>query len=187
MAFSVAKFGEAADCQQAIASALAEPWDLITLDITMPGGGINALQQIRAQCPEIPVLIISMHTQQHYVTQAFKSGASGFLGKTSAGDELIHAVSRIRNGGTYLDNTIAEDWMTQLGPHTGDALHARLSKREFDVMRRIASGNSTRSIANDLQLSINTINTYRTRVLEKMQMLTNAELTSYALTTQLVE
>ena len=186
-AFKISELGEAADCQQALDAALAKPWDIVILDISMPGcGGLGVLKEIRAQRPQLPVLMVTMHAEQHFVVRAFRAGAAGYLHKTSLSGELIKAIESIRDGGLYLSTAMAEQWVAVRSYDTGDILHERLSKREFEILRRIASGKTVREIADNLHLSINTINTYRLRVLEKMQLFTNADLTRYAINNQLV-
>jgi len=186
--FKDAQFGEAENSQQTLDAALHHPWDLIILDISMPGrGGLDVLKEIRAQCPKVPVLMLSMYTERQFAVRAFRAGANGYLTKASAGAELIRAVERILTGGIYVSTDLAEHLVSVLSGAPGGVLHERLSSREFEILRLIASGNTVKEIATNLCLSGNTISTYRTRILEKMKMHTNAELTHYAISNKLVE
>jgi two-component system invasion response regulator UvrY len=187
-AFKGAKFGDAENCQQALETALAHQWDLIILDISMPGrGGLDVLKELRAQCPKTPVLVLSMHAERQFAVRAFRAGAAGYLTKASATVELIKAVEHILAGGRYVSAVLAEQMASELGRTGGGLLHERLSDREFEILRLIASGKTVKEIAAELVLSGNTISTYRTRILEKMKMRTNAELTHYAISNTLVE
>lgn len=186
-AYKDAKFGEAEDCGETLKSVLAHPWDLVILDVSMPGrGGLDVVKEIKAQQPKTPVLMLSMHDERQFAIRALRAGASGYLTKASAGTELLKAVERILAGGRYVSAALAEQLAAALG-HAGDeVLHERLSAREFEVLRQIASGKTVKEIAHELKLSGNTISTYRARILEKMSMRTNAELTHYAISNNLV-
>ena len=186
--FKEADFGEAGDCRQTIEAALAQPWDLVILDLSMPGcGGLEVLKELHAQCPKLPVLVLSMYAERPFAVRAFRAGASGYLTKASAGAELIRAVERILEGGRYVSTVLAEQLASELGHAAPGLLHERLSDREFEILRLIASGKTVKQMATELVLSGNTISTYRTRILEKMKMRTNAELTHYAISNNLVE
>ena len=187
--FTDAEFGEAEDCRQALETALKHPWDFVILDISMPGrGGLDVLKAIRAQRPTLPVLVLSMYAEQQFAVRAFRAGASGYLTKASAGAELLRAINRILAGGRYVSTVLAEQLAAELGSPAGDSRpHERLSDREFEILRRIASGRTVKEIADELALSGNTISTYRARILEKMKLSTNAELTHYAISNKLVE
>jgi DNA-binding NarL/FixJ family response regulator len=187
-AFPDAEFGEAEQCEQALQTALAQPWDLVILDISMPGrGGLDVLKEIHARRPTMPVLILSMYTERQFAVRAFRAGASGYLTKASAGAEMLRAVNHILGGGRYVSAELAEQLVTVLDSSAGAMLHERLSAREFEILRLIASGKTVKEAATELGLSSNTISTYRSRILEKMQMRTNAELTHYAIANQLAE
>ena len=187
-AFKDVVFGEAEDCRQALEAALAQPWDLIILDISMPGrGGLDVLKELHAQRPKTPVLVLSMYTERQFAVRAFRSGASGYLTKASEGSELNKAVERILSGGRYVSSVLAEQLASELGTIGTGVLHERLSDREFEILRLVASGKTVKEIAEELSLSGNTISTYRARILEKMKMRTNAELTHYAISNNLVE
>jgi DNA-binding NarL/FixJ family response regulator len=187
-AFKEVEIGEAGDCREAVEAALAQPWDLVVLDISMPGrGGLDVLKELRAQRPNMPVLVLSMYAEQQFAVRAFRSGASGYLTKASASSELLKAVERILAGGRYVSTVLAEQLATELGNIGTGVLHERLSDREFEILRLIASGKTVKEIADELCLSGNTISTYRARILEKMKMRSNAELTHYAISNKLVE
>jgi DNA-binding NarL/FixJ family response regulator len=186
--FKNMEFGEAENCQQALEMALAQPWDLILLDISMPGrGGLDVLKEIHAQRPMIPMLMVSMYAERQFALRAFQAGAMGYLTKASAGAELIRAVQHILAGGRYVSTQLAEQLASVLSNASGGMLHERLSAREFEILRMISSGKTVKEIAEELALSSNTISTYRMRILEKMHMRTNAELTHYALSNKLVD
>ncbi len=186
-AFKEVTFGEAENSQQALDLALANPWDLVILDVSMPGrGGLDVLKEIHAQHPAMPVLMLSMYEERQFAVRAFRAGASGYLTKASASTELIKAVERILDGGRYVSTALAEQLASVLGAGNR-SLHERLSDREFEILRIFASGKTVKEAAAQLSLSVNTISTYRTRILEKMAMHTNAELTHYAISNRLIE
>ena len=187
-AFPGVEFGEAEDAQQALAAALAQPWDLIILDISMIGqSGLDVLLEIHAQRPRIPVLMLSMFTERQYAVRALRAGACGYLTKASAGAELIRAVEHILAGHRYVSAALAEQIASVLGHIPTGPLHERLSNRELEILRLIASGMTLSEMVLHLALSCNTISTYRARMMEKMQMHTNAELIHYAVLNQLVD
>ena len=187
-AYTGATFGEAGDCRQALEVATRQEWDLIILDIAMPGrGGLDVLKELRTLCPKTPVLVLSMHAERPFAVRAFRAGAAGYLTKASAGAELLRAVERLLAGGRYVSAELAEQLASELGHVGGDVQHERLSAREFEILRLIASGKTVKEMAAELTLSGNTISTYRTRILEKMKMKTTAELMHYAISNKLVE
>ena len=187
-AFKEAEFGEAENCQQALVAATSQPWDLVILDISMPGrGGLDALKEIHALCPKLPVLILSTYEERQFAMRAFRSGASGYLTKASAGSELIRAIERILAGGRYVSAVLAEQMASVLGKSDTEVLHERLSDREFEILRMFAAGKTVKEIAAELSLSVNTISTYRARILEKMKMRGTAELMHYAINNNLIE
>ena len=161
-------------------------YDLVLLDINLPDrSGLETLENIRHTKPALPVLIISVYPEQQYAVRALKSGASGYLTKESAPDELIHAVHTILNGNRYITQSIAEHIFKFLD---SDGLpHLRLSNREYEVMIHLAKGKSLKEIGEILLLSEKTISTYRSRIMEKMNMKSNAELVKYALLNKLIE
>ncbi|CAN5533042.1 response regulator transcription factor [soil metagenome] len=162
-------------------------WSLLISDISMPGrSGIETLKQIKEIYPDLPVLMLSMHPEEQYAIRSLKSGASGYLTKESAPDELILAVKSILNGKKYIPISIAEKLADHIGVKNHEFPHSILSDRENDVFILIASGKTVTEIASQLSLSVNTISTYRARILEKMHMKTNAELTHYAFSNNLL-
>lgn len=180
--------GEAEDAQQVLEQVRAQDWDLVILDITMPGrSGVDALREIRALQPKLPVLVLSMHPDSQYGKRVLKAGASGYMNKESAPEELIKAVRKVLTGGTYVSPAFAERLATDLRKDPRRPLHETLSDREFEVLRLIGTGKTVCDIANLLSLSDKTISTYRARILEKMNMKTNAELTRYAIQNNLSE
>lgn len=186
--FPAVEFGEAENSQQALDAALSHQWDFIILDISMPGrGGLDVLKELRAQRVKTPILMLSMYTERQFAIRAFRAGASGYLTKASAGAELTRAVEHVLAGGRYVSAQLAEHLASVLSGAGGGMAHERLSDREFEILRLIASGKTVKEMAVELSLSSNTISTYRARILEKMQMRTNAELTHYTISNKLIE
>ncbi|MCS7000388.1 MAG: response regulator transcription factor [Bacteroidota bacterium] len=156
--------------------------DIVILDISMPGmDGLETLRILKQEKPNLPVLILSAYSEDQYALRALRSGANGYLMKTSATEELVEAVQRIVEGGTYLSPSIAQRVTTQLGKTADLPPHHILSDREFEVMRKIASGKTLTQISQELNLSIKTVSTYRSRILEKMKFRDNADITQYAI------
>src|SRR5215471_672412 len=186
--FKRAEFGEARNAQEAIARAAKEKWDVAVLDVTMPGrSGLEVLKEMKRLRPNMPVLVLSMHPEDQFAVRILKSGAAGYLTKESAGEELVGAIRKVVNGGRYVSPSLAERMASYLDIDVRKAPHERLSDREFLVLRMIASGKAVSQIARELTLSVKTISTYRARILEKMDMKNNAELTHYAVQMKLVE
>ena len=187
-AFGQAEFGEAADSRQTIEAVLKHHWDLVILDLSMPGrNGLDALKELKTHRPALPVLVLSMHPEQQYAVRAFRLGAAGYITKANASAELVRAVGRILAGGRYVSASLGEQLASELSEPGRGALHEKLSDRELEILRLIASGRTVKEIAAELTLSVNTISTYRARILEKMKMRTSAELTHYAISNGLVE
>lgn len=185
--FNGAVFGEARNAQEALARVLKERWDVAVLDITMPGrGGLEVLKEMKRVRPKMPVLVLSMHPEDQFAVRMLKAGAAGYLTKESAGNELVGAIARVVAGGRYISPSLAERMALYLDLDVQKAPHERLSDREFLVLRMIASGKAVSQIARELCLSVKTISTYRARVLEKMDMKNNSELTHYAMQKGLV-
>ena len=166
---------------------LEEVFDAVILDLSMPGrSGIDLLAEIKHRHAKLPVLILSLHGEEQFAVRALRAGAAGYLTKAAAPDQLVTAFEKIVRGGRYISETLAERLAANAGGDTTEAPHDRLSNREFEVMRGIASGESVGEIASRMHLSVKTVSTYRTRLLEKMGMETNSELTRYALQNGLV-
>ncbi len=186
--FKRAVFGEARNAQEALERVSHEKWDVAVLDITMPGrGGLEVLKEMKRLRPKMPVLILSMHPEDQFAVRMLKTGAAGYLTKESAGEELVGAINKVMAGGRYISASLAEHMATYLDMDVQKAPHERVSDREFLVLRMIASGHTVGQIAKELSLSVKTISTYRARLLEKMGMKNNAELTHYAVQQGLVE
>jgi DNA-binding NarL/FixJ family response regulator len=180
--------GEADDGNKALELAREQRWDIILLDITMPGkGGVEVLQQLRRERPTVPVLILSAHPEDQLGLRLLKAGAAGYLTKDKAPQVLLAAIRKVLHGGKYVSESLAEKAILQLASETTRPRHETLSDREYQVMRMIASGKTIKQIGKELFLSVRTVSTYRARVLEKMQMKTNAELIRYALQNKLID
>ena len=185
--FRDVSIGGAGTAEQALTQLDAENWDLVILDITMPGrSGVDVLRNLKALRPKLPVLVLSMHPEDQYGKRVLKAGASGYMNKESAPEELIKAVRKLLSGGRYVSPTLAETLAVDLGRDDGTPAHERLSDREFEVLRKMASGKTVGQIAQELHLSVPTVSTYRARLLEKMGMSNTAELIRYALNHHLV-
>lgn len=179
---------EAEDAASAIRKAAERDWDIVILDISLPGRtGLEALAEIKRLRPATPVLMLSMHPEDQYAIRALRSGASGYLTKDQAPEEIAKAVRRILAGGRYVSQELAEKLAAALDPAMDRAPHEALSEREYQVLRLIASGRTVSEIGRDLHLSVKTVSTYRARVLEKMGMASNADLTRYAIKAGLVD
>jgi two-component system invasion response regulator UvrY len=178
---------EVADGNQLIKEVRSTKYDMVISDLSMPGrNGMEALKQLKEEFPKLPVLILSMHPEDQYALRVIKAGASGYLTKDSDPDEMVKAVTQILNGRKYITASLAERLAENIGIDVKGDLHETLSDREFDVMKLIASGKTVSEIAEILSLSVTTISTYRARILEKMNMKTNAEITHYAIESKLV-
>ena len=181
--------GEARNSQEVIEKIGKEKFDVLVLDITMPGkSGLEVLNDIKKLQPNTPILILSMHPEEQFAIRALRSGASGYLTKDSAPEELVTAVKKIHGGGKYVSDSLAEVLAFDLEERGKGRVvpHENLSDREFQVMCLIAAGKSVKEIAQDLFLSVKTISTYRARILEKMKMRSNSELTYYAIQNKLI-
>ena len=187
-AFSRATFGEAGTAQETLEQVRRQDWDVVILDISMPGkSGLDILDDLKRLRPTMPILLLSMHPEQQFARRALKSGAAGYLTKDSVTEELKEAVKKIVGGGRYVSATLAEKLAVDLRQGADTPLYELLSDREFQVLRMIASGKTVKDIAEDLSLSVKTVSTYRGRILEKTGIRTNAELIRYALESQLVD
>jgi two-component system invasion response regulator UvrY len=179
---------EAVDGNEAWKKIKAGSYDLVILDISMPGmSGLDVLQNIRERNLQIHVLMLSVHPQEQYAVQAFKMGASGYLSKDSASEELTVAIKKIASGGRYIGKAFAEQLAFNGFDSTEKLAHEKLSAREYQVMIMLAKGRSVTEISKEVFISGKTVSTYRTRILEKMGLKKNAELTIYAIKNNLIE
>ena len=182
------EFGEAGSGPEALRLVREHDWDVAVLDLSLgERSGLDVLKELKQITPRLPVLILSMHSEEQYARRAFRAGAAGYLTKDSPSTELVTAIERVRKGGRYVSSALAERLVLSLERDSEQPLHGTLSDREFEVLRLIASGKAVGEIADILSLSNKTISTYRARILEKMGMRTNAELTYYAIHNRLVE
>ena len=185
--FRRAVFGEARNAQEALELVWKENWDVVMLDITMPGSsGLEVLREIKKSRPKLPVLVLSMHPESQFAVRVLKQGASGYITKESAPEELAGAIKKVLAGGRYVSAILAQTLAARLSSDTQKPRQELLSDREFHVLCLMASGKLVSEIARELSLSVKTISTYRTRILEKMGMSNNAELMRYAMQHQLV-
>jgi DNA-binding NarL/FixJ family response regulator len=181
-------FGEASTAQEALKLVREENWDAVVLDISLGGrSGLDVLKELKQIQPRLPVLVLSMHSEEQYARRAFKTGAAGYITKDNSRAELVKAINKVADGGRYVSPSLAERLAFDIERGTDRPLHEALSHREFEVMRLIASGKSVIEIAALLSLSDKTISTYRSRILVKMNMRTNAELIRYAVKNRLVD
>ncbi|MGE3403991.1 MAG: response regulator [Vicinamibacterales bacterium] len=185
--FEQAVIHEVGSAHEALALARTQSWSVVILDLSLPdASGLDVLKKIREARPRLPVLILSMHAVDQFARRAIAAGASGYLTKEAADAELVTAVMRLLRGGKYFGADVLEG-MTVRHPGGDERPHERLSDREYQVLRMIGSGKTVSEIAQALSLSVKTVSTYRARVLEKMGMRTNAELTHYAVRHGLAE
>jgi len=186
-AADTAEFGEARNGPEGLQLVRDHDWDVVVLDISLGGrSGLDVLREIKQLRPRLPVLILSMHAEEQYAMRAFKAGASGYISKSSSRDELRQAILKVVGGGRYVSPALAERIVVELT--TSDKHpHETLSNRELEVLCLIASGKTVGEISRQLSLSDKTISTYRRRILDKMGMKTNAELTHYAIRSGLVQ
>ena len=180
--------GEARNGQEVVDLSRRVPWEVAVLDYNMPGkNGLELIKELRQRYPGRAVLILSMYPEDRYAVRALKAGASGYLTKESAPDELVSAIRKVASGGRYVTPSLGEKLALELEDNRGKPLHETLSDREYQVMWMIASGKTVRQIADELFLSPNTVSTHRTRILRKMNMKANAELMHYAIAHHLVD
>jgi len=186
--FQHAKVGEAGNSHEMLELLRRKPWDVAVMDISMPGmNGLDALKLVKQEFPDLPVLILSMHPEEQYAIRMFKAGADGYLTKVSAPEELVKAIKKVQGGGKYVSPSLGEALAVTLNPGAEKNPHELLSDREYQVLCLIGSGKTISEIADQVNLSVTTISTYRARILEKMRMKTNAELTRYAIQHELEE
>jgi two-component system invasion response regulator UvrY len=181
-------FGEASTAPEALRLAGAQRWDVAVLDLSLGGrSGLEVLAELKRIHPQLPVLILSMHSEEQYARRAFKAGAAGYITKDSPRAELLKAINKVMKGGKYVSPALAEQLVFDLERGSDRPPHETLSNRELEVMIHLAAGKSVSEIAALLSLSDKTISTYRARLLEKMGLKTNAELIHYAIQNKLVE
>jgi len=180
--------GEAGSCREVLAKLKQGEWDVVVLDLNFPdGNGLDLLREIKRERPKLPILILTIASEDQYAVRALRSGASGYLTKESAPEELVQAVRKVVAGGRYVSPKLAERLAVMIDRDAEQPPHDQLSEREFQVFRLLASGHAVSQVAEELHLSVKTVSTYRARVLEKMNLRTNAELTVYAVRNHLVE
>lgn len=185
---SVREIGEAANGRDTLEQLRTREWDLVLLDIFMPDqSGLDILRHIQTDHPKVRVLILSGLPEKQYAVSVLRAGASGYLPKDSAPEDLIKAVQTVLAGRRYVSPEVAELLVAGMDKDPGSQQHERLSAREFQVLSKLAAGRAVSEIANELELSVKTVSTYRSRVLEKMGLKTNADLTSYALRHGLIQ
>ena len=180
--------GEAATGVETVSLVRAEPFDVVLLDISMPDrNGVDTLKQLKQIRPEMPVLMLSAHAEEQYAVNLLRAGAAGYVGKDSASTQLVSAIRTVAHGRKYVSQDLAQQLADGVSGRGGEPLHAQLSQREFQIFCKLASGMPVSKIAKELFLSVKTVSTYRSRVLEKMGMKTNADLTYYAIKNKLIE
>jgi two-component system, NarL family, invasion response regulator UvrY len=178
---------EATSGEQVIDKIRGQEYDLLVLDISMPGGsGLDVLSEIKSLKPKLPVLVLSLHSEEQYVVRALKSGAAGYLTKGSPSQELVEAMLEIAMGNRYVCASVSESLAKSICPEAGGQPHKHLSYREFQVMRMMVAGMTPHRIAKELMVGIKTVDTHRTRILQKMELKDNDDLTRYAIQHNLV-
>ena len=178
---------EVNDAEAAINKTITNEWDILICDLSMPGrSGLDVLQHVKQNLLKLPVLILSIHPEEQYAIRALRAGAAGYLSKDAATEELVKAVQRILQGRKYISSSLAEIMASELDQDTSKPPHELLSDREFHVFKLIADGKSVSEIAEQLSLSITTVSTYRSRILDKMEIKTNADMTRYALENKII-
>lgn len=181
-AYPSALIAEAHDAEEVIKQTVGGEWDVIICDLSMPGrSGLDVVQHVKQNFPQLPVLILSIHPEEQYAVRALRAGAAGYLSKDAATDELVKAVQRVLQGRKYVSSAIAEKIAADLHNDSSKPLHETLSDREFDVLKLIAQGKSVSEIAQQLSLGVTTVSTYRARILSKLNMKTNADLVRYSI------
>ena len=180
--------GEASNAEEVLDRLLKSDCDVVLLDITMPGShGLDTLRELKSRRPELPILVLSVHPEDQYAVRALKAGASGYMTKESAPEELVAAIRKVTGGGEYVGPSLAERLDLDLSTGTSGPLHEELSERELEIMLMIASGMKTSQIAAELWLSVKTVGSHRSRILEKMGMKSNVELAHYAIQNRLLD
>lgn len=184
--FNVA--GEAANGLEVLTQIGEQPFDVLLMDMSMPGrSGIELIKLVKASMPKLAILVLSMHKEEQYAVRALKAGARGYLTKESAPDQLVAAIRKVAGGGVFISSGVAERLALELGGNHEATPHTLLSDREFQIFNMIVSGTAIGDIADELSLSIKTVSTHKTRILQKMKMTSSAELIHYAIRHQLVD
>jgi len=187
-AADIAEIGEASNAQQLLERVAEKRWDVVLLDISMPGkSGLEVLKEIKQMNPRLAVLVLSMHSERQFAVRVIRAGAAGYLTKGAAAKEVLHAIRKVYRDGKYISESVAEHLVMAVGQNTDRPLHESLSDREFEVLRMIGAGRTVSEIAEELSLSVKTVSTYRTHILEKMNLKNNAELMLYVITNRLLE
>ena len=180
--------GEAGDGDEALRVIHSKPCDVVVLDITMPNkSGLDVLKELHAESPRLPVLVLSVHGEDQYAFRVMRAGAAGYLTKESAPAKLVQAIRKVVRGGKFVSPAVADRLLLQPHPGASKPIHEVLSDREYQVLCMIASGKTVTMITAELGLSVKTVSTYRVRILEKLEMKNNAELTHYAIKEGLVD
>lgn len=180
--------GEAASGHEVLARVREEAWDILLLDLSMPGrGGLELVKQIKSEKPRLPILVLSMHDAEQYALRAMRAGAAGYLTKDSDAPQLIEVVRKIARGGVFVSPAVAEQMAREIMPGTAGLPHTLLSDREYQVFRMIASGSGIGEIALELALSVKTVSTHKTRIMQKMNLANQTELVRYALRHKLLD
>ena len=180
--------GEADDGAEALVLARQQPWDVFLLDVSMPNrNGIDTLKQLKKEFPRLPVLILSMHPEEQYAVRALKAGASGYLTKQSAPEQLVTAIRQVASGKKYLSPAVAQQLADAISDHSDKSPHERITDREYQVLVLISAGKTLTQVAEQLNLGVATVSTYRARLLEKMGLRSTAELIRYGLEHGLAE
>lgn len=180
--------GEAANGLEALKQIREQPFDVVLMDMSMPGrSGIELIKLVKAEKPKQAILVLSMHKEEQYAVRALKAGALGYLTKESAPDQLVAAIRKVASGGAFISSGVAERLALELGGNHDADPHTLLSDREYQIFRMIVSGTPIGAIADELSLSVKTVSTHKTRILQKMRMTSSAELIHYAIRHQLVE
>lgn len=186
--FPNAQFTECASAQEVLDQVWRGKWDVVILDLSMPGrSGLETLQEIKRTAPELPVLILSMHPEEQFAVRLLRAGAAGYVTKSCSSSDLLVALRKVVDGGRYLTLRVAELLAVNLRSEIPRHPHANLSDREFEVLLGIAAGKTVGDIAREFSLSVKTISTHRTRILRKMGMNSNAQLIHYAIRSRLAE
>ena len=180
--------GEAANGLEALKQLREHAFDVLLMDMSMPGrSGIELIKQVKSEHPKLAILVLSMHKEKQYAVRALKAGARGYLTKESASEQLVSAIRKVAGGGVFISDAVAERLALELGGNHDAAPHALLSDREYQIFTMIVLGVPIGGIADDLSLSVKTVSTHKTRILQKMKMTSSAELIHYSIRHQLVE